>query len=198
MSDAGVGPRPTPTQLKVLTLNVWGLNYISKLRRFRIEHIADRVSQGDWDIVALQEIWCEKEDWRYLKSIVEHRLPFGKFFLSGAFGSGLAILSRFPIYASHTQPYSLNGLPIHVGHGDWFVGKGTGCASIDLGGGMLVDVWDTHTVAAGGEDGPEKMRAHRIAQAWELSKMVQSSAEKGRHVIAVSVSKRPRGISDGS
>lgn len=177
--------REPPKTLKVLTLNVWGLNYLSKLRQFRISHIADRIYSGSWDVVALQEIWCEQEDWQYLKAKVEHRLPYSKFFLSGAFGSGLAILSRFPIYSSHTQPYSLNGLPIHVGHGDWFVGKGAGCASIDLGDGLLVDVWDTHTVAAGGEDGPEKMRAHRICQAWELSKMIQSSADKGRHVIAL-------------
>ncbi len=41
----------------------------------------------------------------------------------GALGSGLAIFSRFPILETHTRPYALNGSPIDVVAGDWFVGK---------------------------------------------------------------------------
>ncbi|PWN20094.1 DNase I-like protein [Microstroma glucosiphilum] len=174
-----------PSTLKILTLNVWGLAYISKARQFRIRYIAERLAEGDWDIVALQEIWVESDDWRFVSARCAERLPYTKFFYSGAFGSGLAILSRFPIFATHTQPYTLNGLPLNVGQGDWFVGKAAGSISIDLGDGILVDVFNTHTVAAGGEDGPEMLRAHRLMQAWELSKLVQNSAEKGRHAIAV-------------
>ena len=43
---------------------------------------------------------------------------------SGALGSGLVIFSRFPILAATMHPYSLNGSPIDVIAGDWFVGKG--------------------------------------------------------------------------
>ncbi|CAO1631803.1 unnamed protein product [Parajaminaea phylloscopi] len=182
---ASTSSSPPPTSLKVLTLNVWGLAHISKARRFRIEHIADRIACGDWDIVALQEIWVESEDWRMLRERCSSRLPFSKFFYSGAFGSGLAILSRFRIVATHTHPYSLNGLPIHVGHGDWFVGKAAGSVTLDLGDGLVIDVFDTHTVAAGGEYGPEQARAHRIVQAWELAQLVQNSAARGRHVISL-------------
>lgn len=133
-----------PSALKVLSLNVWGLAYISKARQFRLRHIADRIAQGDWDVIALQEIWVESQDWKMLQSKCAQRLPYSKFFYSGAFGSGLAILSRFPIVATHTHPYSLNGQPIDVGHGDWFVGKAAGCVTLDLGGSLLVDVYDTH------------------------------------------------------
>lgn len=69
-------------------------------------------------------------------------IPLG--IASGAAGSGLAILSRFPIIATHTNTYSLNSHPIYVGHGDWFVGKAAGCVTLDLGQGMIVDVWNTH------------------------------------------------------
>ncbi|CAO1619641.1 unnamed protein product [Sympodiomycopsis kandeliae] len=186
MTSASESESVRPTSLSVLTLNVWGLKYISKLRQFRINHIAQELLKGSWDIVALQELWCETEDWqRMVRTKLSQKYPYHKFFLSGAFGSGLVILSRYPIVDTFTQPYILNGLPIHVGHGDWFVGKGAGCASIDIGGGTIVDVWNTHTVAAGGEDGPEKARAHRICQAWQLSKMIQNSADKSRHVIAL-------------
>lgn len=43
--------------------------------------------------------------------------------VSGALGAGLAIFTRFPIIEASIQPYSLNGAPIDVAAGDWFVGK---------------------------------------------------------------------------
>jgi len=63
---------------------------------------------------------------------------------SGAFSSGLAILSRHPILRTRTEPYLLCGLPIHVHHGDWIVAKAAGCATIALPQGDEVDVWVTH------------------------------------------------------
>jgi len=42
---------------------------------------------------------------------------------SGALGAGLAIFSRFSIISTSIHPYSLNGAPIEVIAGDWFVGK---------------------------------------------------------------------------
>jgi sphingomyelin phosphodiesterase 2 len=42
----------------------------------------------------------------------------------GALGSGVAIISRFPIIESSSFSYSHNGSPIDVGSGDWIVGKG--------------------------------------------------------------------------
>ena len=173
-------------QLRVLTLNVWGLNYISKLRVERIKAIASALNapaSPTYDFVCLQEIWYESKDWRYLKSALEQRYPHAKFFLSGAFGSGLAILSRWPILETRTHPYSLNGLPIHVHHGDWFVGKACGAVTIDHPQLGLLDVWNTHFVAAGGETGPESRRSHRITQAYELATNARNSALRGRHVI---------------
>ena len=41
----------------------------------------------------------------------------------GALGAGLAIFTRFPILSTAVHPYSLNGAPIDVAAGDWFVGK---------------------------------------------------------------------------
>ena len=44
-------------------------------------------------------------------------------YASGALGSGLVFFSRFPIIACSMHPYSLNGTPLDVKGGDWFVGK---------------------------------------------------------------------------
>lgn len=173
------------TTLRVLTLNVWGLKYFSKLRNVRIPAIAARLAASEYDVVALQEIWCESTDWRELRSRCSVTFPHAKFFYTGAFGSGLAILSRFPIIATHTHPFSLNGHPVLVHHGDWIVAKAAGCATIAVPKAGLIDFWVTHTVAAGGEDGPESRRAHRVVQAYELANHARNSASKGRHVVCL-------------
>lgn len=181
-------PPPNDNQLSILTLNVWGLNYISKLRIPRIKAIASHLSSPStlhYDFVCLQEIWYESKDWRFLKTALSSRYPHSKFFYSGAFGSGLAILSRWNILETKTHPYSLNGHPIHVQHGDWFVGKACGCITVNHPKLGLVDVWNTHFVAAGGEDGPEYKRSHRITQAYELATNCRNSASRARHVVSV-------------
>ncbi|SPO24354.1 related to ISC1 - Inositol phosphoSphingolipid phospholipase [Ustilago trichophora] len=188
-TDASQSEPPSDDrQLKVLTLNVWGLNYISKVRIPRIKAIATHLaspSTQHYDFVCLQEIWYESKDWRFLKHALASRYPHAKFFYSGAFGSGLAILSRWNILETKTHPYSLNGQPIHVQHGDWFVGKACGSITINHPRLGLVDVWNTHFVAAGGEDGPEYKRSHRITQAYELASNCRNSAARGRHVVCV-------------
>ena len=64
--------------------------------------------------------------------------------LSGALGAGLVIFSRFPIISATIQPYSLNGSPLDVAGGDWFVGKAA--ASVLLSHPVLgqVQVFNTH------------------------------------------------------
>ena len=64
--------------------------------------------------------------------------------VSGALGAGLAIFTRFPIVTTSVNPYSLNGSPIDVAAGDWFVGKAAASVTIlhpVLG---LVQIFNTH------------------------------------------------------
>ncbi|KAF8640864.1 hypothetical protein AX17_000512 [Amanita inopinata Kibby_2008] len=171
-------------QIRVLSLNCWGLKFVAKNRSERICGIAHELAQSNHDIVALQELWVYS-DYQYLQASVSKRLSHSKFFYSGAFGAGLAIFSRFPIIAATVYPYSLNGAPIDVLAGDWFVGKAA--ASIVVLHPVLgqIQVFDTHLFAKGGEDGPEHNRAHRLVNAWEFSKLARQAAELGRYVIAL-------------
>ncbi|CAK5280318.1 unnamed protein product [Mycena citricolor] len=152
-------------QLRILTLNCWGLKYVSKNRRERVEAIA--------------ESWPGSR----IRAQVRHATRAYNV-ESGALGSGLALFSRFPIIATTAHPYSLNGSPIDVGGGDWFVGKAA--VSIIISHPILgqVEIFNTHLYAKGGEDGPEHNRAHRLVNAWEFSKLARQSAELGRYVIA--------------
>ncbi|KAJ7597391.1 inositol phosphophingolipids phospholipase C [Mycena floridula] len=170
-------------QVNVLSLNCWGLKYVSKNRAPRIQGIATELARLTHDIVALQEIWV-LADYEHIRASISSKLPHSKFFYSGALGAGLAIFSRFPIIASSIHPYSLNGSPIDVAAGDWFVGKAAASVVIlhpRLG---EVQVFNTHLFAKGGEDGPEYNRAHRLVNAWEFAKLARQAAELGRHVIA--------------
>ncbi|KAJ6520087.1 inositol phosphophingolipids phospholipase C [Mycena sanguinolenta] len=171
------------TALHVLTLNCWGLKYVSKNRTERVHAIAQELAKFHHDIIALQEIWVFA-DYEHVRDNVIKRLPYSKFFYSGALGSGLALFSRFPIIGTSVHPYSLNGAPIDVGGGDWFVGKAA--VSITISHPVLgqVQIFNTHLYAKGGEDGPEHNRAHRIVNAWEFSKLARQAAELGRYVIA--------------
>ncbi|POW13317.1 hypothetical protein PSTT_03788 [Puccinia striiformis] len=107
-----------------------------------------------------------------------HRSPS-----SAALGSGLAILSRFPIISSHFHPYLLNGHPLHFIQGDFFVGKSVGSCLLDVPMIGEVEVFTTHLYAPHDVPAPEWKRAHRTAQAWELGKLVNASAERGRTVF---------------
>ncbi|KAF7303227.1 Endo/exonuclease/phosphatase domain-containing protein [Mycena kentingensis (nom. inval.)] len=169
-------------QLAVLSLNCWGLKYVAKNRTERVHAIAEELARLHHDIIALQEIWVFA-DYEHVRDSLK-RLPYSKFFYSGALGSGLALFSRFPIIGSAVHPYSLNGTPIDVGGGDWFVGKAA--VSIIISHPILgqVQVFNTHLYAKGGEDGPEHLRAHRLVNAWEFSKLARQAAELGRYVIA--------------
>ncbi|KAL5495133.1 ISC1 [Sanghuangporus weigelae] len=168
--------------IRVLTLNCWGLKYVAKDRKERIRAIASSLAQSDYDIVALQELWVFS-DYEYIRTSVDKRLPHAKFFYSGALGAGLAILSRFPIIAASIYPYSLNGHPTDLGAGDWMVGKAA--ASVVINHPVLgeAEVFNTHFIAKGGDVGPEHLRAHRMVNAWELSKLVRISASLGRYII---------------
>ncbi|KAL4241774.1 neutral sphingomyelinase family protein [Abortiporus biennis] len=173
----------TTEQLKIFTFNCWGLKYIAKHRTERVNAIASFLAASDYDIVTLQELWVFA-DYERVRAAVSKCLPYSKFFYSGAFGAGLVIFSRFPILAATVHPYSLNGSPIDVIAGDWFVGKAA--ASILITHPVLgqVQVFDTHLYAKGGDEGLEHQKAHRLVNAWEFAKLARQAAEIGRYVIA--------------
>ncbi|VDC08049.1 unnamed protein product [Peniophora sp. CBMAI 1063] len=170
-------------EIRVFTLNCWGLKFVAKDRTARVRAIADYLSSTRYDIVCLQELWVFR-DYELVRTAVSGHLRFSKFFYSGALGAGLVIFSRFPIIGATIQPYSLNGHPLDVAGGDWFVGKAA--ASLLLSHPILgqVQIFNTHLFAKGGEAGPEHRRAHRLVNAWEFAKLAKQSAEVGRYVIA--------------
>ncbi len=136
-----------PSEISVITLNCWGLLYLSKHRGQRLKAIGHQIANADPvpHIVALQECWTQ-EDYRSIRQETRFVLPFGKLYHSGAFGSGLVILSKWPIEESTMYQYPLNGRPTAFFRGDWYVGKGVACARIRYGVGQkqVIEVFNTH------------------------------------------------------
>lgn len=136
-----------PFEINVFTLNCWGLKYLAKFRNERMSEIGIRIGNASPtpEIVGLQECWTY-EDYQAIRNLTKHILPYGKFYNSGIFGGGLAILSKWPIEESNMFRYPLNGRPTAFFRGDWFVGKGVASARIRLGSGPkdIVEVFTTH------------------------------------------------------
>ncbi|QDS71864.1 hypothetical protein FKW77_010039 [Venturia effusa] len=178
------------TTLRVLTLNCWGLKYISKCRNERLSQIGTEIASQDPppSIVALQECWTQ-QDYNAIRDRTQHILPYGKFYWSGIFGGGLAILSQWPIEESKMVRYALNGRPTAFFRGDWFVGKGVACAKIRLGAGpergRVVAVFSTHLHAPYETEPNDSYICHRTAQAWEIAGLMRSAYAKGQIVLAM-------------
>jgi hypothetical protein len=147
MANLTMGPDQAPSNIRILSLNCWGLKFIAKLRNERLEEIGNQIAAADPrpDIVGLQECWTQ-QDYNVIREKTNHFLPYGKFYHSGIFGGGLVILSRWPIEDSNMVRYPLNGRPAAFYRGDWFVGKGVACARIRIGPGRkdVAEVFCTH------------------------------------------------------
>lgn len=123
-----------PSTIRVFSLNCWGLKFLAKYRHERLSEIGNQIAaiSPSPDIIGLQECWTQ-QDYLAIREKTEHILPHGKFYHSGIFGGGLAILSRWPIEESSMWRYPLNGRPTAFFRGDWFVGKGVACARVRFG-----------------------------------------------------------------
>ncbi|KAF2639956.1 DNase I-like protein [Massarina eburnea CBS 473.64] len=177
-----------PSSLRILSLNCWGLKYIAKLRNERLVEIGNQIAAATPapDIVGLQECWTQ-QDYLAIREKTKHFLPYGKFYHSGIFGGGLAILSRWPIEESNMTRYPLNGRPAAFYRGDWFVGKGVAQARIRMGprNGDIAEVFCTHLHAPYEAEPHDSYICHRTAQAWEITKLMRGAAERGHVVIGL-------------
>ncbi|KAL1954225.1 hypothetical protein VTO42DRAFT_1505 [Malbranchea cinnamomea] len=188
MATSSLHSDEVPQKINILTLNCWGLKFLAKYRRERLLEIGRRLARADDppDIVGLQECWTQ-EDYNNIRKETRHILPYGKFYFSGIFGGGLAILSKWPIEESSMFAYPLNGRPTAFFRGDWFVGKGVACAKVRYGPAQhdIAEVFCTHLHAPYEKEPHDSYICHRTAQAWEIAKLMRGAAERGHLVIGL-------------
>jgi endonuclease/exonuclease/phosphatase family metal-dependent hydrolase len=149
-------------------LNVWGLpEPFSERLGKRMKAIGARLAALDLDIMAFQEVWTP-EARRKLKRAGRRAGLVHTWNRSASLGgSGLVVLSRFPIERKRFERFSLRGLPERVDHADYYGGKGFVRIRFQTPGGLLTLI-NTHLHARYGGEVAHGYRAHRAGQVVEL------------------------------
>ena len=161
---------PAPIRLRVVTWNVLGLRWISPRRKDRLEKVAQAVAGLKADIVAFQEAYVSEDRDKLITALRGVGLDHARYFPSGLVGSGLLLVSRFPIESEGFIRYTHNGYPHALQHGDWWAGKGLSMSVARLPDGTRLYLCNTHFHA---RYGLELYRPTQLAQAGQLLPWVQ-------------------------
>ncbi len=165
------------TEIKVFTLNCWGLKMVSDKRRERMAAIGAYLARSNYDIVTLQEVWMG-EDFQTIRDAVRGALPYSHFFDNGIIGSGTCVFTRAQIRDATFHEFTMNGYPHKIWHGDWFGGKGLGVCQINYRG-FDIHVYTSHYHAEYDRD-HDVYLGHRVIHALESAqwiKLASSSAD---------------------
>ncbi|XP_034656692.1 putative neutral sphingomyelinase [Drosophila subobscura] len=167
-------------ELNILTLNIWGIPYVSSDRGPRLEAICKELSSGKYDIVSLQEVWAQ-HDSEQLQEKTASVLPYAHYFHSGVMGAGLLVLSKYPILGTLFHAWSVNGYFHRIQHADWFGGKGVGLCRILIGD-QMVHLYNAHLHAEYDNDNDE-YKTHRVIQAFDTAQFIE--ATRGNSVLQI-------------
>ncbi|XP_053975647.1 putative neutral sphingomyelinase isoform X1 [Hylaeus volcanicus] len=156
--------------LNILDLNCWGIPYVSQNRKARMEAIGEKFAVENYDIICLQEVWSVR-DFKMLKAKTQEQLAYSHYFHSGVFGSGICILSRYPIQDVMFHKWPMNGYVHKIHHGDWFGGKGIGLCRLKVHD-MNINIYIAHLHAEYSRYNDE-YAAHRVLQAFDTAQFIR-------------------------
>ncbi|KAF1782538.1 Endonuclease/exonuclease/phosphatase [Phytophthora cactorum] len=181
-------------KLRVLSLNAWGLPVAPKCTE-RAAEIASAIS-SDFELVVLQEIWHLRERnlviskaqkngfhyYHYFNPAVGFPFPMG----ADSFGTGLLVLSKFPISSALYHSFSLSGRPYALHESDFVANKGVGLLRVETPAGQI-DVYVTHLLAnynVGGKPGPgDFYRGHRTGQSYDLTQFISATNRNNLTIV---------------
>ncbi|XP_046831355.1 putative neutral sphingomyelinase [Vespa crabro] len=166
--------------INFLTLNCWGIPYISKNRKIRMEAIAEKLSTEEYDIISLQEVWSI-DDFKMIRTKVQEKLPYSHYFHSGVLGSGVCIFSKYCIEDVMFHRWPLNGYFHKIHHGDWFGGKGVGLCKIKIED-INVNIYAAHLHAEYNKEHDE-YASHRVLQAFDTAQFIRMTSGGSDAVI---------------
>ncbi|CAH0474476.1 unnamed protein product [Peronospora belbahrii] len=172
--------------LRVLSLNAWGLPVAPKCTE-RAVKIANAISSA-YELVVLQEIWHIRERHLIISKAQENGLHYYHYFNpavgfpfpmgADSFGTGLLVLSKFPISSALYHSFGLSGRPYALHELDFVANKGVGLLRIETPAGQI-DVYVTHLLAnynVGGKPGTgDFYQSHRTGQSYELTQFISAT-----------------------
>lgn len=164
------------TELNILTYNVQDLALVSSHRAERMQGIGEFLATKELDVVALQEAFIENDRKILMDALGDAPLAkFHKYFESGLVGSGLMILSRYPIHDHAFKRFSNNGKWYKIHHGDWWAAKGIAVVRLEIMPGAFLDLYNTHLQAEYLQQQPHEYTEVRLDQIGELAQFVNTN-----------------------
>ncbi len=162
-------PRPACAErlLKALTFNAAGIPIIHPHWNERRAAIGEKLREGGYDLVVLQETWLDKDALALAEGA---GLPYyTRYQRSISVGTGLTILSRYPILEKHERPFTCRPSALRWMSGESVANKGVLMVRIETPKGPL-DVYTAHLTA---QYPQAKYTTLRWTQFYELSEMVE-------------------------
>lgn len=180
-----LGPSPSApvlaspfVRLRVLTLNVWALPAgLAPHEDERIRAIGEQLPELAADVVGFQEAWTESARKALLAAGKRAGYPHAWLRPDAFGGSGLLVLSRFPIAERRFIGFRVEGRAERFDHSDYYGGKGFALLRLDTPGGPVAFV-DTHLHARYSRNlATDAYLETRVAQAVQMAVALESVAE---------------------
>ena len=167
LAAALTAPAPASAAFKVLSFNVAGVPVTHGNIARRFKTIAEGLVRSDYDLVGIQEAWFDKDALILSNGAgFPHYVRFPR--TGNYLGTGLALLSRFPVEKSAQIIFTTRPSFFRIYNGEFVANKGALWARVDTPRGPL-DVYDTHLVA----DYPSiNYPTLRLTQIFELTEFI--------------------------
>lgn len=175
--------------LKVLTLNIWGITF-SREQNLRVRALCAALEDREEDILCFQEVWQAQDRDLIVRQARKYGYIYAAYFAAKGVGSGLLVLSIFPIVETDFKQFALRGRVDRIYYGDYIAGKGIGLARIKTPIGMI-DVYNTHTIAQYHPDKNDIFRAHRRTQHYEICHFINQHTENNPVILMGDFNMRP-------
>lgn len=164
---------PAARTVRVVTFNIKDMYWLSEHRGPRMAALGALLAAAEPDVVCLQEAFVGGDVATIAEALAGVGVAHAVDFPAGVVGSGLCVLSRFPVAERYFLKFARNGAMLDTRGGDWWAGKGVALARLQVAPGEFLDVYNTHMICG---LGPADLHWHRQAQVRELASFVVGAA----------------------
>jgi sphingomyelin phosphodiesterase 2 len=163
--------------ISLLTMNVAGIPLVHPHWTPRRAELGRDLRAGNYDVVAMQEVWMDGDASELSET---SGLPyFARFQRQIDFGTGLAVLSRWPVLEQKQIWFTCRPSKLRSYDGEAIANKGALLVRLQTPSGPL-DVYDTHLIA---EYRIARYRTLRLTQVFELAEFIAENSTAAPFVL---------------
>jgi endonuclease/exonuclease/phosphatase family metal-dependent hydrolase len=180
--------------MKILTYNLGMLfPFNDKNNQNKIDNIINIIFS--YDIIVFQEILYKPSREYLIEKIKLKGFLFNHYFSHGPgflfsknySGTGLLVVSKYPIIETIYKKYSINGKPHKILHSDYMIDKGVGLCYIQFNN-IIINLYVTHLHANYVDkwsllNHNDEYKHHRIAQLFELAQFIRITKNNNFNIL---------------